>query len=75
MPRVWVVMNKGSCRPQASAQGLTYKCSVQWFCHGVWLQVELACDDPRKTVLMMPPSISYYCLEGAEEEMRMLANN
>jgi len=43
-------MNKGSCRPQASAQGLIYKCSVQWFCHGVGLQFELACDDPRKTV-------------------------
>ena len=30
-------------------------------------------DDPRNTVLMMPPSLSHYSLEG-EEEMRKLAN-
>jgi len=30
----------------------------------VWLQFdhELVCDDPRNTMLMMPPSLSYYSL-------------
>jgi len=30
----------------------------------VWLQLEFVCDDPRNTVLMMPPPISHYSLEG-----------
>jgi len=30
----------------------------------VWLQFELVCDDLRNTVLMLPPSISHYCIEG-----------
>jgi len=30
----------------------------------VWLQLELVRDDPRNTVLMMPPPISHYSLEG-----------
>ena len=29
----------------------------------VWLQCELVCDDPSNTVLMMPPSLSHYCLD------------
>jgi len=32
----------------------------------VWVQFELMCDDPKYkyTVLMMPPSLSRYSLEG-----------
>ena len=30
----------------------------------IWLQLELVCNDPRNTVLMMPPPISHYSLEG-----------
>ena len=46
-----------------------YTSAVSW----VWL-FKLVCDDPRNTVLMMPPSIFHYSLEGAAEEMRKLAN-
>ena len=31
------------------------------------LQFELVPDDPRNTVLMMPPSLSYYSFEGEVE--------
>ena len=30
----------------------------------IWLEIELVCDDPRNTMLMMPSSLSHYCLEG-----------
>ena len=30
----------------------------------VWVQFELVCDDPKNTVLMMPPSLSHWSLEG-----------
>jgi len=35
--------------------------------------IRVMIDDPRNTVLMMPPSLSHYSLEG-EEELRKLAN-
>ena len=36
----------------------------------IWLHFELMCDDPRNTVLMMPPSFSHYYLEedGGRDE-------
>jgi len=33
----------------------------------VWLQFELVSNDPRDTVLMMPPSFSCYYLEGEDQ--------
>ena len=38
------------------------QCPVLW----VWLQFELVCDYPRNTVLVMPPSLSHYSLEGED---------
>ena len=34
----------------------------------VWLQFELVCNDPRNTVLMMPPSLPHYSLGGEGQE-------
>ena len=70
----------GFCRPQASAaaQSLNiyiWMINVQVQCPvllWVWLQFELVCDDPRNTVLMNPPSLSHYCLEGEDVEMASL---
>ena len=32
----------------------------------VWLQFALVCDYPRSTVLMMPPALSHFSLEGED---------
>ena len=71
MQVVYVVMNLilGFCRPWASAQGLlmatlSYTSVLLW----VWLQFELVCDDPRNTVLMMPPSLSLEAEERRRDE-------
>ena len=41
----------------------------------VWLQFELVCDDPRNTVLVMPPLLSHTLWgEKSGEENTKLAN-
>ena len=32
----------------------------------LWVAWAVSCDDPRNTVLMMPPPLSHYCLEGED---------
>ena len=62
----------GFCRPQASALvllmttvNIQVECPVLLW---VWLQFELVCDDPRNTVLMMPPSLSLEAEERRRDE-------
>ena len=61
-------INVGILQSLASVQGLLMtivnlqvQCPVLLL---IWLQLELVCNDPRNTVLMMPPPISHYSLEG-----------
>jgi len=53
-------LNLGFCRPRASAQGLlmAMSCSASVGLATIWI----VCDDPRNTVLMMPPSCTFSLL-------------
>jgi len=71
MQIVYIVMNLilGFCRLWASAQDLlmatlSYTGVLLW----VGYNFELVCDDPRNTVLMMPPSFSLEAEDRRRDE-------
>jgi len=63
------------CRPPGFSTGFANDKSTSAGSRGIWLQFELVRDDPRNTVLMIPPPLSHYYLEGkTEEELGKLAS-